>query len=99
MLVNGHGSTTFPISAIRNTIDKSKNEIVTIIITDGELGNLQESLNYFREYIDDDNKLYIFIIGHSKTFPNYERLKDIGVKIFQSNKAEDFCQMVMSDMN
>lgn len=99
LLVNGHGSTTFPISAIRNTIDKSKNEIVTIIITDGELGNLQESLNYFREYIDDDNKLYIFIIGHSKTFPNYERLKDIGAKIFQSNKAEDFCQMVMSDMN
>ena len=99
LLVNGHGGTSFPISAIRNTIEKSKNEIVTIIITDGELGNLQESFNFFREYIDDDNKLYIFILGQSKTLPNYERLKDIGVKVFQSNKAEDFCQMVMADMN
>ena len=49
LLVNGQGGTSFPISAIRNMIDKSKNEIVTIIITDGELGNLQESLNFFRE--------------------------------------------------
>lgn len=99
LLVNGQGGTSFPISAIRNMIDKSKNEIVTIIITDGELGNLQESLSFFREYIEDDNKLYIFIIGQSKTLPNYERLKDIGAKVFQSNKAEDFCQMVTSDMN
>lgn len=99
LLVNGQGGTTFPITAIRNTIDNSKNEIVTIIITDGELGNFQESLNFFREYIDDDNKLYIFILGQSKTLPNYEKLKDIGAKIFQSNKAENFCQMVMADMN
>ncbi|WP_458458200.1 VWA domain-containing protein, partial [Pseudobutyrivibrio sp.] len=40
LLVNGQGGTSFPISAIRSMIDKSKNEIVTIIITDGELGNL-----------------------------------------------------------
>ena len=99
LLVNGQGGTTFPIAAIRNAIDKSNNEIVTIIITDGELGNLQESLSFFREYIDDDNKLYIFILGQSKSLPNYERLKDIGAKVFQSNKAEDFCQMVLSDIN
>ncbi|MBE6248910.1 MAG: VWA domain-containing protein [Prevotella sp.] len=99
LLVNGQGGTTFPISAIRNTIDKSKNEIVTIIITDGELGNMQESLNYFREYIDNDNILYIFIIGQSSTLAKYERLKDIGAKVFQSNKAEEFCNMVMNDLN
>lgn len=99
LLVNGQGGTTFPIAAIRNAIDRSNNEIVTIIITDGELGNLQESLSFFREYIDDDNKLYIFILGQSKSLPNYERLKDIGAKVFQSNKAEDFCQMVLSDIN
>lgn len=99
LLVNGQGGTTFPIAAIRNAIDKSNNEIVTIIITDGELGNLQVSLSFFREYIDDDNKLYIFILGQSKSLPNYERLKDIGAKVFQSNKAEDFCQMVQSDIN
>ena len=98
LLVNGQGGTTFPISAIRNTIDKSKNEIVTIIITDGELGNLQESLNYFREYINNDNILYIFIIGQSRTLANYEKLKDIGAKVFQSNKAEEFCNMVMDDI-
>ena len=99
LLVNGQGGTAFPIYTIRNTIEKSKNEIVTIIITDGELGNLQESLNYFREYIDNDNILYIFIIGQSKTLANYERLKDIGAKVFQSNKAEEFCNMVMDDIN
>lgn len=99
LLVNGQGGTTFPISAIRNTIDKTKNEIVTIIITDGELGNLQESLNYFREYINNDNILYIFIIGQSRTLANYEKLKDIGAKVFQSNKAEEFCNMVMDDIN
>ncbi len=99
LLVNGQGGTTFPIATIRNTIDKSNNEIVTIIITDGELGNLQESLNFFREYIDDDNKLYIFILGQSKSLPNYERLKDIGAKVFQANKAEEFCNMVIDDMN
>ena len=99
LLVNGQGGTTFPIEAIRNAIDESNNEIVTIIITDGELGNLQESLKFFREYIDDDNKLYIFILGQSKILSNYERLKDIGAKVFQSNKAEDFCQMVLSDIN
>lgn len=98
LLTNGNGGTQFPIRRIQHILDNSKNELVTIIITDGELGNLDESLNYFRSYLNEDNRLYVFLLGDSKKCRGYDELRDIGARVYNANNAKDFCDMVVSDL-
>ena len=99
LLVNGRGGTTFPIRSIQNVLEDSSNELVTVLITDGELNNVNESVNYFREYLFDDNKLYIFVLGNSKSLESYRILKEIGAKIYNANSAKYFCDLVVSDLD
>ena len=99
LLTNGNGGTQFPIRRIRHILDNSKNELVTVIITDGELGNLNESLNYFRNYLNDDNRLYVFLLGDSKKCRGYDELRDIGAHVYNANNAKDFCDMVVADLD
>ena len=99
LLTNGNGGTRFPIRRIQYILDDSKNELVTVIITDGELGNLNESLNYFRDYLNDDNKLYVFLLGDSKKCRGYDELRDVGAHVYNAHNAKDFCDMVISDLD
>ena len=46
----------------------------------------------------EDNKLYIFLLGGSKSLHSYEPLKNIGAKIYNANNANEFCDMVLTDM-
>ena len=98
LLVTGSGGTVFPIREVTDILDKSQNEIVTVLITDGDLGNINQSMDYFRDYLNDDNKLYVFILGNSRSIKTYENLKAIGAKVYQANDAKDFCQMVIGDI-
>ena len=98
LLINGNGGTQFPIRRIQYILDSSKNEIVTVIITDGELGNLNESLNYFRSYLNDDNKLYVFLLDDSNKCRGYDELRDLGAHVYNAHNAKDFCDMVLSDL-
>ena len=98
LLTNGHGGTKFPISRIKSTLDVRSRDLVTMLITDGDLGNINESVSYFRDYLNDDNKLYIFLLGGSKSLHSYEPLKNIGAKIYNANNANEFCDMVLTDM-
>ncbi len=98
LLVNGKGNTIFPINAIRGALDKSKNSMVTVLITDGDLANMQESIGYFRDYLYEDNKLYVFILGVSNSYEGFIKLKDIGAKVFQACDAKNFCEQVIEDL-
>ena len=98
LLTNGHGGTKFPISRIKSTLDVRSRDLVTVLITNGDLGNINESVSYFRDYLNDDNKLYIFLLGGSKSLHSYEPLKNIGAKIYNANNANEFCDMVLTDM-
>ena len=98
LLTNGSGGTKFPIHRIQSTLEKSKNELVTVVITDGELGNLQESITYFREYLNEGNKLYIFLLGSNGLSNGYDKLSEIGAKVYKANGAREFCNLVLSDL-
>ena len=98
LLTNGSGGTQFPIHRIQSTLEKSKNELVTVVITDGELGNLQESVTYFREYLNEGNKLYIFLLGSNGLSNGYDKLSEIGAKVYKANGAREFCNLVLSDL-
>lgn len=98
LLTNGNGGTQFPIRRIQYILDNSKNELVTVIITDGELGNLNESLNCFRDYLNDDNKLYVFLLGDTPKCKGYDKLRDVGAHVYNARNAKDFCDMVLSDL-
>lgn len=99
LLTNGHGGTKFPISRIKSTLEVKSGDLVTVLITDGDLGNINESVSYFRDYLNDDNKLYIFLLGGSKSLHSYEPLKNIGAKIYNANNANEFCDMVLTDID
>ena len=98
LLTNGSGGTQFPIHRIQSTFEKSKNELVTVVITDGELGNLQESVTFFREYLNEGNKLYIFLLGSNGLSNGYDKLSEIGAKVYKANSAREFCNLVLSDL-
>ncbi|VTY05111.1 von Willebrand factor type A domain protein [Prevotella melaninogenica] len=98
LLTNGSGGTQFPIHRIQSTLEKSKNELVTVVITDGELGNLQESITYFREYLNEGNKLYIFLLGSNGLSNGYDKLSEIGAKVYKANGAREFCNLVLTDL-
>ena len=98
LLTNGSGGTLFPIHRIQSTLEKSKNELVTVVITDGELGNLQESVTYFRDYLNEGNKLYIFLLGSNGLSNGYDKLSEIGAKVYKANGAREFCNLVLSDL-
>ena len=98
LLTNGSGGTQFPIHRIQSTLEKSKNELVTVVITDGELGNLQESVTFFREYLNVGNKLYIFLLGSNGLSNGYDKLSEIGAKVYKANGAREFCNLVLSDL-
>ena len=99
LLTNGHGGTKFPISRIKSTLEVKSGDLVTVLITDGDLGNINESVSYFRDYLNDDNKLYIFLLGGSKSLHSYEPLKNIGAKIYNANNTNEFCDMVLTDID
>lgn len=98
LLTNGSGGTQFPIHRIQSTLEKSKNELVTVVITDGELGNLQESITYFREYLNEGNKLYIFLLGSNGLSNGYDKLSEIGAKVYKADGAREFCNLVLTDL-
>ena len=98
LLTNGSGGTQFPIHRIQSTLEKSKNELVTVVITDGELGNLQESITYFREYLNEGNKLYIFLLRSNGLSNGYDKLSEIGAKVYKANGAREFCNLVLTDL-
>lgn len=98
LLTNGSGGTQFPIHRIQSTLEKSKNELVTSVITDGELGNLQESVTYFKDYLNEGNKLYIFLLGSNGLSYGYDKLSEIGAKVYKANGAREFCNLVLSDL-
>ena len=86
-LTKGQATRNSFISNVRHTVD-----------TISDLGNINESVSYFRDYLNDDNKLYIFLLGGSKSLHSYEPLKNIGAKIYNANNANEFCDMVLTDM-
>ena len=98
LLTNGSGGTQFPIHRIQSTLEKSKKELVTVVITDGELGNLQESVTYFKDYLNEGNKLYIFLLGSNGLSNGYDKLSEMGAKVYKANGAREFCNLVLSDL-
>jgi len=99
ILINGHGSTRFPISAIRNTIESSSNSMVTVLITDGDIQNIGDMDAFFRDYLNDGNKLYILILKDGTLHSAYNALKSFGAQIWQSKTAEGFGRFVIDDIS
>ena len=97
LLVNGQGGTSFPIYQIKNIIEESNGELVTVLITDGDLSNIQESFNFFRDYISEGNKFHLFLLGNSQFSDSFNKLKDIGANVYHGISADDFCNEVLLD--
>ena len=98
LLVNGQGGTSFPLYQIKNIIEESNSELVTVLITDGDLSNIQESCNFFRDYLSEGNKFHLFLLGNSRFSDSFNRLKDIGAKVYHGITADDFCNEVLSEL-
>ncbi len=99
LLMNGNGGTNFPMCDINNMLEKSPNSSVTVVITDGEIRNKQDTIAYFRNYILDNNKLYILLLDNEEKLGTYKQLEDIGAQIWHSNSAQGFSDFVISDMD
>lgn len=56
-------------------------------------------MDYFRNYLNDDNRLYLFVLGKRRTVIDYESLKNLGAKVYLAQTAQEFCEEVFADLN
>lgn len=98
LLISGRGGTKFPIQKVQNEIENSKNTIVTVVITDGEIQNIQNSLDFFREYLNDGNKLYIFLQNKKENIVRYKSLTNLGAKVVVALTAKEMCESVLNEI-
>jgi hypothetical protein len=96
LLLNGSGGTTFPVSQIQSIIESSKNPLVTVIITDGEIQNTTQTVNYFKGYLSDGNKLFIFLQDRKSTIDNYKELTNYGAKVLKTITANEMRDSVLN---
>ncbi len=96
LLINGHGGTNFPMQKVQSEIEKSKNTIVTVVITDGEINNIKETIDFFKDYLSEGNMLHIFL--QTRDFGHYEELKNYGAKIIVALTAAEICETVLNDV-
>jgi len=98
LLLNGSGGTSFPIKRIQAIIDSSKNPLVTVIITDGELQNASQTINYFKEYLTNANKLFIFLQDRKSTIEHYKTLTNYGAKVLKTLTANEMRDSVLTEI-
>ena len=98
LLLNGSGGTSFPINRIQAIIDSSKNPLVTVIITDGELQNTSQTIDYFKEYLTNGNKLFIFLQDRKSTIEHYKTLANYGAKILKTLTANEMRDSVLNEI-
>jgi len=98
LLLNGSGGTSFPINRIEAIIDSSKNPLVTVIITDGELQNASQTIDYFKEYLTNGNKLFVFLQDRKSTIEHYKTLINYGAKVFKTLTAKEMRDSVYKEI-
>jgi hypothetical protein len=98
LLLNGSGGTSFPINRIQAIIDSSKNPLVTVIITDGELQNTSQTIDYFKEYLTNGNKLFIFLQDKKSTIEHYKTLANYGANILKTLTANEMRDSVLNEL-
>ena len=98
LLLNGSGGTSFPINRIQAIIDSSKNPLVTVIITDGELQNASQTIDYFKEYLTNGNKLFIFLQDRKSTIEHYKTLTNYGAKVLKTLTANEIRDSVLNEI-
>jgi hypothetical protein len=98
LLLNGSGGTSFPIKRIQAIIDSSKNPLVTVIITDGELQNASQTVNYFKDYLTNGNKLFIFLQDRKSTIEHYKTLINYGAKVLKALTANEMRDSVLYEI-
>lgn len=98
LLLNGSGGTSFPINRIQEIIESSKNPLVTVIITDGELQNASLTINYFKDYLTNGNKLFIFLQDRKSTIEHYKTLTNYGAKVLKTLTANEMRDSVLNEI-
>jgi len=98
LLLNGSGGTSFPINKIQKIIDSSVNPLVTVIITDGEIQNTSQTIDYFKDYLTDGNKLFIFLQDRKSTIEHYKTLTNYGAKVLKTLTANEMRDSVLNEI-
>jgi len=98
LLLNGRGGTSFPIARIQSIIESSKNPLVTVIITDGEIQNTNQTIDYFKEYLTNGNKLFIFLQDRKSTIEHYKTLTNYGAKVLKTLTANEMRDSVLNEV-
>lgn len=98
LLLTGGGGTNFPISNIMHTIENTKNPVVTVVITDGEIQNLSQTINYFKDFLNDGNKLFIFLLDKKANIENFKILISYGAKVLKTITASEMRDAVLNEI-
>lgn len=92
LLLEGGGNTIFPVNALDKLRRSKKENLVLIVITDGEIQNADMTFHILQEHLLFGNKLYMFlhdIKGTANKFIDLENFGAVVSKSFISDEIKD----------
>ena len=98
LLLSGSGGTNFPNVKIKSVIGNSKNPLVSVIITDGEIQNAFQMVSFLKEYLSGGNKLFMFLQDRNSKIEDYKTLTNYGARVFKTLTAKEMRNAVLSEI-
>jgi uncharacterized protein with von Willebrand factor type A (vWA) domain len=90
--------TDFPIHDIIELVERKKDNLVIVIMTDGELNNWEQTFELFNELLLLENKIFLFIMDNIPSMDKYLELKKYGGFVENSSTMEEIRNIVFSEI-
>ena len=79
-------------------VEEKRENLVIVILTDGELGNWEQSFELFKELLLHENKIFLFIMGETSKADNYRGLKQYGGFVGNATTEEEIRDIVFNEI-
>ncbi len=90
--------TEFPISAIEDLMEIKKENLVIVIMTDGEILNWERTFELFKELLLLENKLFLFLMDNISFTDKYLELKKYGGFVENATTMKEIRNIVFSEI-
>jgi len=98
LLFSWGSGTEFPIDSIENIVEEKKDNLVIVVITDGDIQNWSQTFDLFKELLQLKNKVFLFLMDGSSNKDKYDDLKKYGGFVEAVSTVKEIRNTVFSEI-
>ncbi|MBT7038565.1 MAG: VWA domain-containing protein [Bacteroidetes bacterium] len=98
LLFSWGSGTEFPINSIENLVEEKKDNLVIVVMTDGEIQNWNQTFDLFKELLQLRNKVFLFLMDGSTNKDKYDDLKNYGGFVEDVSTVNEIRNIVFSEI-